>query len=98
MNTVDILTPVALGPSEHKPLAPRLPSLAGKVLGIRIDRAWQSWWKAADEIERLARTELGVRDVVVFDPESRIGRPEEESAKVASFARTVDAAVVGLGT
>ena len=39
-----------------------------------------------------------MRDVVVFDPESRIGRPEEESAKVAAFARTVDAAVVGLGT
>jgi hypothetical protein len=98
MNTIDILSPVALGPSEQKPLAPRLPSLAGKILGIRIDRAWQSWWKAAEEIERLARTELGVRDVVVFDPESRIGRPEEESAKVVAFAREVDAAIVGLGT
>ena len=31
-------------------------------------------------------------------PVGRIGRPEEESAKVGAFARSVDAAVVGLGT
>jgi len=98
MSAIDILSPVALGPSERKPLASRVPALAGKVLGIRIDRAWRSWWQAADEIALLARSELGVRDVVVFDPESRIGRPEDESAKVLQFARTVDAAVVGLGT
>jgi hypothetical protein len=98
MSIIEILTPVALGPSERKPLAPCVPTLAGKVLGIRIDRAWRSWWQAAAEIALLARRELGVRDVVVFDPESRIGRPEDESAKVLAFARTVDAAVVGLGT
>jgi hypothetical protein len=98
MASIDILSPVALGPSESKPMAPRVPALAGRVLGIRIDHAWRSWWCAAEEIERLARAELGVRDVVVFDPESRIGRPEEESAKVGAFARAVDAAVVGLGT
>lgn len=98
MASIEILSPVALGLSESKPLAPRVATLAGRVLGIRIDHAWRSWWQAADEIARLARTELGVRDVVVFDPESRIGRPEDESAKVAAFARGVDAAVVGLGT
>jgi len=98
MGSIDICSPVALGPSESRPLAPRVPTLRSAVLGIRIDRAWRSWWQAADEIALLARTDLGVRDVVVFDPESRIGRPEDESAKVAAFARTVDAAVVGLGT
>jgi hypothetical protein len=98
MQSIDILSPVALGPAESKPLAPRVAGLGGRTLGIRIDHAWRSWWQAAAEIERLARELLGVRDVVVFDPESRIGRPEEESAKVGAFARTVDAAVVGLGT
>jgi len=98
MASIDILSPVSLGPSESRPLAPRVPTLGGAVLGIRIDRAWRSWWQAADEIGVLARRELGVADVVVFDPESRIGRPEEESAKVVEFARSVDAAVVGLGT
>ena len=98
MGSIEICSPIALGPSESRPLSPRVASLAGGVLGIRIDRAWRSWWQAADEIERLARERLGVRDVVVFDPESRIGRPEEESAKVATFAHGLDAAIVGLGT
>lgn len=98
MSDLVILSPVALGPSRTRPLAPRAASLRGKVLGIRIDHAWRSWWQATDEIARLARTELGVRDVVVFDPESRIGSPEAESDKVVDFARQIDAAIVGLGT
>ncbi len=98
MATIDILSPTALGPAESQPVQPRLPSLRGARLGIRIDHAWRSWWQAADEIASLARTELGVADVVIFDPESRIGRPEDESAKVVAFARGVDAAIVGLGT
>jgi hypothetical protein len=98
MATIEILSPVALGPSDVKPLAPRLASLRGKVLGIRVDRAWHSFLQYADELAALVRTELGVRDVVVFDPEARIGSPEAESGRVVEFARRVDAAVVGLGT
>ena len=98
MHTIDILSPVALGPSDSTPLVPRLPSLRGRRLGIRIDHAWRSWWAAADEIAALARTELGVEAVTFFDPESRIGKPEEESQKVADFAGGIDAAIVGLGT
>jgi hypothetical protein len=98
MSTIQVLSPVALGPAESKALAPRVPTLRGRVLGLRIDRAWQSWRWYADEVAGLARTRLGVRDVVVFDPEARIGAPEAESAKVVAFARGVDAAVVGLGT
>ena len=98
MATIDILNPTALGPAESRPRRPRLASLRGARIGIRIDHAWRSWWQAADEIATLARTELGVADVVVFDPESRIGRPEEENAKVVEFAQRVDAAIVGLGT
>ena len=98
MATIEILSPTALGPAESRPVRPRRPTLRGARLGIRIDHAWRSWWQAADEIASLARTELGVADVVIFDPESRIGRPEDESAKVVAFARGVDAAIVGLGT
>ena len=98
MGTIDILSPIALGPTEVWPLSHRLSALRDAALGIRIDRAWPSWSLAADELAHLARTELGVRDVVLFDPGTRIGRPEDESDKVAAFARTVDAAVVGLGT
>lgn len=98
MPPLQILSPVAFGPAESHPLAPSLPTLRGRRLGIRIDHAWQSWWRAADEIGVLARAQLDVHDVVVFDPASRIGRPEDESRKVAEFAKGVDAAIVGLGT
>jgi hypothetical protein len=98
MATIEILSPAALGPAESRPVQPRRRTLRGARLGIRIDHAWRSWWQAADEIASLARAELGVADVVIFDPESRIGRPEDESAKVVAFARGVDAAIVGLGT
>ena len=98
MATIDILSPIALGPSDEHPLAARLPTLRGRVLGIRVDRAWQSFHRYADELGILTRQRLGVRDVVLFDPEARIGSPGAESDKVVAFARRVDAAVVGLGT
>lgn len=98
MATIEILSPVALGPSEAKPLTPLRASLQGAVLGLRVDRAWQSFHVFADEVNTIARAELGVADVVVFDPDVRIGTPEVETAKVVDFARSVHAAVVGLGT
>jgi hypothetical protein len=98
MGTIDVLSPVALGPSASQPLVARLESLRDRVLGIRVDHAWESFQQFADEVARLARARLGVRDVVLFDPETRIGTPEAESGKVAEFARRVDAAIVGLGT
>jgi len=98
MASIEICSPVALGPAEAKPLVARIPTLRGKTLGIRVDRAWRSFHVVADELARYARETLGARDVVLFDPEVRLGSPAEESTKIAAFARTVDAAVVGLGT
>jgi len=98
MATIDILSPVSLGPTDVRPLAPRLPSLRGKVLGLRVDRAWRSFLQFADELRGLAQEHLGVAEVVVFDPSTRLGTPEAESGKVVEFARRIDAAVVGLGT
>jgi hypothetical protein len=98
MDTIEILSPVSLGAAEARALSPRLSSLRGKRLGIRRDHAWRSFEIFADELGRLARSELGVAEVVMFDPESRIGTPEQESDKVVDFARRIDAAVVGLGT
>lgn len=98
MATIRILSPVALGPSVDRPLAPSLPTLRGRVLGLRVDKAWQSFHRFADEIAQLARAELGVAEVVLFDPDTRIGSPEAESAKIGEFAQRIDAAIVGLGT
>ena len=41
MRTIDILSPVALGPAQAKALAPRLPTLRGKVVDFarRVDAA-----------------------------------------------------------
>ena len=98
MATIEILSPVALGPAEARPLTPRLATLRGATLGIRVDRAWRSFLTFADELRMLVAAGHGVRDVVVFDPEARVGAPEAESGKVVDFARRIDAAVVGLGT
>jgi len=98
MTDIEILSPASRGPTEAAALAAPLASLAGKRLGIRRDSTWRSFEVFADEIGRLARKRLGVADVVMFDPEARIGTPEHESARVESFARRVDAAIVGLGT
>jgi hypothetical protein len=98
MPTIEILSPAALGPADAHPLAPPLPSLRGRRLGIRVDRAWRSFHWVADELATYARQQLGARDVVLFDPDIRIGSPETETEKLAVFASDVDAAVVGLGT
>ena len=98
MATTQILSPVSLGPSEARPLVPSLPTLTGRRLGIRVDRAWRSFHWVADEVARHARVRLGVADVVFFDPDIRIGAPETESDKIRVFASDIDAALVGLGT
>src|SRR2546430_10877050 len=90
MRTIDILSPVALGPAQAKALAPRLPTLRGKVLGIRVDRAWRSFHVYADELGRLARERLRDADGVVFHPETRIGTPQAESGKEVKVARHSD--------
>lgn len=95
---IDILDPTASGPLERWPLPPRLPSLAGKVLGLRIDDTWQSFTRFANRFAALARAHCQLRDLVVFDPDIRIGTTDEERRKVAGFVRDIDAAIVGLGT
>ncbi len=96
--SIEILDPTASGPLERLPLPDRLPSLAGKVLGLRIDDTWQSYSRFADRFAAIARQRLGVRDIVLFDPDIRIGTTDEERRKVAGFVRDIDAAIVGLGT
>jgi len=95
---IDVIDPTALAPHAAAQPAPRLRSLAGKVLGIRRDRVWRSFTVFSEHIAELARTRWRVRDVIFFDPGVRIGTTEEERQKVAGFVRAVDAAIVGLGT
>lgn len=96
--TATVLDPTVLGPAERITLPARLADPRGRVLGIRVDRAWPSFHRVANRFAELARLRLGVRDVVLFDPDTRIGTTEEERRKVAGFVRDIDMAIVGLGT
>jgi hypothetical protein len=96
--TIEVLDPTASGPLERLPLPEPLPTLSGRVLGLRIDDTWQSFTRFANRFAQLARERLQVRDIVVFDPDIRIGTTDEERRKVAGFVRDIDAAIVGLGT
>ena len=95
---ISILDPTASGPLERIPLPTPLSSLAGRVLGLRIDDTWQSFTRFANRFAQLARERLNLRDIVFFDPDIRIGTTDEERRKVAGFVRDIDAAIVGLGT
>ncbi|MBX3023827.1 hypothetical protein KF840_02855 [bacterium] len=95
---VTVLDPSVRGPAERLSLPGRLADARGRVLGIRVDRAWPSFHRVANRFVALARLRLGVRDVVLFDPDTRIGTTEEERRKVAGFVRDIDMAIVGLGT
>ena len=96
--SLTVLDPTVLGPAQRLPLPARLAGARGRVLGIRVDRAWPSFHRVANRFAELARQRLGVRDVVMFDPDIRIGTTEEERRKVAGFVRDIDMAIVGLGT
>jgi hypothetical protein len=98
MRTIAVLSPVALGGRDARPLTPPVPSLRGRRLGIRVDRAWRSFQWIAEEVAERARRHHGVADVVFFDPDVRIGSPDTEREKLQRFAADVDAAIVGLGT
>ena len=95
---IAVLDPTARGPADRLALPARLPSARGRVLGLRVDRAWPSFARVAQRFAALARERLGVRDVVFFDPAPRVGTTDEERRKVQGFARGVDLAIVGLGT
>ena len=95
---IEVLDPTAPPAAGAAQPVQRLPSLAGRVLGIRRDRVWQSFTRFSDRIAEIARRDWQVREVLFFDPGVRIGTTDEERQKVAGFVRAVDAAIVGLGT
>ena len=45
--TIEVLDPTASGPLERLPLPEPLPTLSGRVLGLRIDDTWQSFTRFA---------------------------------------------------
>jgi hypothetical protein len=95
---ITVLDPTARGPQTLQALTPPLDTLAGRILGIRVDRTWKSFARFAEVVRAAAVLQWRVREVLLFDPGSRVGTSDEEQRKIAGFVRAVDAAIVGLGT
>jgi hypothetical protein len=96
MTRVRMLDPTAPPPEVDAEPGPSLPTLAGKRIGIRFDRAWRSWLWVIDEWT--PRLRGAGATVVAFEAGNRIGEGGEETfANLAVFAADVDAALVGLG-
>ena len=93
---IRILDPTAAAPDVTPIDEPAAGDLAGKVVGIRLDRAWRSFEWVADEWQSVFAS-LGA-SVRLWVAGSRVGEEGERTrGELATFAAEVDVAVVGLG-
>ena len=93
---VRVLDPTAAAPETAPVTEPDAGTVAGKVVGIRLDRAWRSFEWVADEW-RQTFAALGAT-VKLWVAGSRVGEEGERTrAELEAFADGVDVAVVGLG-
>ncbi|MBM3674748.1 MAG: hypothetical protein FJW88_07275 [Actinobacteria bacterium] len=96
MSRVRILDPTAAPPEVDAHPGPDAGSLAGKVVGLRSDTAWESYGWVLDEWAPRLRA-LGA-DVRRWRAGNRIGdEGVVTSRELADFASAADVAVVGLG-
>ena len=96
MNTIEVLSPVACGPtvaSGHASL-PALDSLAGRVVGI-IDNAKPNFAQLADALEAEWRSRWAVTKVVRVRKHSPAVGAEPEV--IARLAAECDLVVAGIG-
>jgi hypothetical protein len=108
MPGMTVLDPRGEETAESVRLAPRLDNLKGKKLGIVLDGPWRSWYVFSDRMEEIiddSGQECTVERIeLVGSAFDRSGvkhtahglRPDEKE-KLANFAGTVDAVIVGLG-
>jgi len=93
---ITILDPTAAPAVVAEADEPAVGSLAGKTVGIRLDRAWRSFEWVADEWTAAFRA--AGADVTRWVAGNRIGEEGERTrAELEAFASHVDFAVVGLG-
>ena len=70
--------------------------LAGKVVGLRLDRAWRSYMVVIEEWEKLLRRDLALPRVIWTG--GRIGDEGETTrGDLNEWSRLIDCGVVGLG-
>ena len=91
---IEILNPTAEAAVVATALAPRLPSLQGKVVGT-LSNIWRSYDLMLEHFENIAKSGYGVAEVVkISNPSLSSGTPAETLESLASKA---DAAIVGMG-
>ncbi len=96
MARITILDPTAPPPEDGAAPEPLAEDLRGKLVGLRLDRAWRSFHWVAEEWARSFRA-LGAR-VELWVAGNRIGEEGERTrSELDRFASRVDVAVVGLG-
>ena len=93
---ITILDPTAPPPAAGAHDEPAAGLLAGKTVGIRLDRAWRSFEWVADEWANAFRARGAT--VTSWVAGNRIGEEGERTrGELEQFASSVDLAVVGLG-
>jgi hypothetical protein len=96
MGRIVVLDPTAPPPLDAHGPGPDVDSLAGRLVGIRYDRAWRSFEWVIDEWAR--SLEADGAEVRLWCAGNRIGDEGEATrAQLEAFADAVDLAVVGLG-
>ncbi len=96
MERIVVLDPTAPPPEISTDPGPDVGSLAGKVVGIRFDRTWRSFFHVKDEWR--ARLEAAGATVHEWEARGRVGDEGERTrAELERFADEVDVALVGLG-
>ena len=71
-------------------------SLAGKVVGLRLDQSWRSYEIVLDEWQKLLVSQGAIPEVLVTG--ERVGDEGEQTrADLAEWSRLIDIGVVGLG-
>jgi hypothetical protein len=96
MPRILILDPTAPPPEDAPGREPNADTVAGKTVGIRLDRAWKSFEWVAEEWGR-SFAALGA-EVTRWVAGNRVGQEGERTREeLERFAASVDLAVVGLG-
>jgi hypothetical protein len=95
--TIEILDPRALVDEDATSQTFSLgASLAGKVVGLRLDQSWRSYEIVLDEWQKLLAGEGAIPRVLVTG--ERVGDEGEQTrSDLAEWSRLIDVGVVGLG-
>jgi hypothetical protein len=96
-DTIEILDPRALVDEDATSATFSLgSSLAGKVVGLRLDQSWRSYEIVLDEWQKLLIGQGAIPRVLVTG--ERVGDEGERTrADLAEWSRLIDIGVVGLG-